>query len=74
MQQENTYALVSALFIKLLALIYFIAFASFSSRIVALAGQDGILTVVDLLELARALLVQLRLGGTAGQQHCGCHE
>ena len=52
MQQENTYELVSALFIKLLALIYFIAFASFSSQIIALAGQDGILPLVDLLEQA----------------------
>lgn len=52
MQQENTYELISALFIKLLALVYFIAFASLSSQIVALVGQDGILPVTDLLEYA----------------------
>ncbi|MGD2052473.1 MAG: lipase maturation factor family protein [Gammaproteobacteria bacterium] len=52
MQQENTYELVSALFIKLLALVYFIAFASLSSQIVALAGQDGILPLTHLLENA----------------------
>ncbi len=52
MQQENTYELISALFIKLLALVYFIAFASLSGQIVALVGQDGILPVTDLLEYA----------------------
>ncbi len=49
MQQENTYELVSALFIKLLALVYFIAFASLSGQIIALIGQDGILPVTELL-------------------------
>ena len=49
MQQENTYELVSALFIKLLAVVYFIAFASLSGQIVALAGQDGILPLTELL-------------------------
>ncbi len=52
MQQENTYELISALFIKLLALVYFIAFASLSGQIVALVGQDSILPVTDLLEYA----------------------
>ena len=52
MQQENTYELVSALFIKLLAVVYFIAFASLSGQIVALAGQDGILPLTELLEQA----------------------
>jgi hypothetical protein len=52
MQQENTYELVSALFIKLLALVYFIAFASLSGQIIALIGQDGILPVTNLLEYA----------------------
>ena len=52
MQQENTYELVSALFIKLLALVYFIAFASFSSQITALVGEQGILPVTDLLAQA----------------------
>ncbi len=54
MQQENTYELVSALFIKLLALVYFIAFASLSGQIIALAGQSGILPVTELLEHASA--------------------
>ena len=49
MQQENTYALVSALFIKLLALVYFIAFASFSGQVTGLVGANGILPVTDLL-------------------------
>ena len=52
MQQENTYELVSALFIKLLALVYFIAFASFSSQVLALVGEHGILPVTDLLDQA----------------------
>ncbi len=52
MQQENTYELVSALFIKLLALVYFVAFASLSGQIIALIGQDGILPVTELLEYA----------------------
>jgi len=52
MQQENTYELVSALFIKLLAVVYFIAFASLSGQIIALAGQDGILPFTNLLEQA----------------------
>jgi hypothetical protein len=52
LQQENTYELVAALFIKLLALVYFVAFASLSSQIVALAGQDGILPVSNLLDYA----------------------
>jgi len=52
MQQENTYQLVSALFIKLLALVYFIAFASFSSQVLALVGEHGILPVTDLLDQA----------------------
>ena len=51
-QQENTYELVAALFIKLLALVYFIAFASLSGQIVALVGQEGILPVSNLLEYA----------------------
>ena len=54
MQQENTYDLVSALFIKLLAVIYFVAFASFSSQITALVGQYGILPVTELLDNATA--------------------
>jgi hypothetical protein len=52
MQDENTYELVSALFIKLLALVYFVAFASLSGQIIALIGQDGILPVTNLLEYA----------------------
>ena len=52
LQQENTYELVAALFIKLLALVYFIAFASLSGQIVALVGQEGILPVSNLLEYA----------------------
>jgi len=52
MQQENTYELVSALFIKLLAVVYFVAFASISGQTIALIGQHGILPVMELLEYA----------------------
>ncbi len=60
MQQENTYELISALFVKLLAVVYFIAFASLSSQIVALAGQDGILPVTEMLEQATDRLGWMR--------------
>ena len=50
--QENGYVLVSALFLKLLALIYFIAFASLSGQIVGLAGADGIQPLHILFENA----------------------
>ena len=49
---ENGYVLVSALFLKLLALIYFIAFASLSGQIVGLAGADGIQPLHILFENA----------------------
>ena len=52
MQQENTYELVAALFIKLLALVYFIAFASFSGQVTGLVGENGILPFTELLEHA----------------------
>ncbi len=56
MQQESTYELVSAVFIKLLAVVYFIAFASLSGQIVALAGHDGILPITEMLQQANIQL------------------
>ena len=49
-EPDNTYIIVSALFTRLLALVYFAAFASLSGQIVALAGPDGILPLGNLLE------------------------
>jgi hypothetical protein len=43
MQDENTYEPVSAFTIKLLALVYFIVFASMPGKIIILISQDGIL-------------------------------
>ncbi|MGD2075566.1 MAG: lipase maturation factor family protein [Gammaproteobacteria bacterium] len=48
------YALISALFLRLLALIYFTAFVSTGIQIVGLAGDQGILPVADAVEEARA--------------------
>ena len=56
MQQESSYELVSAVFIKLLAVVYFIAFASLSGQIVALAGHDGILPITEMLQQANIQL------------------
>ena len=50
--QKNGYALVCALFLKLLALLYFVAFASLSGQIIGLAGADGIQPLHLLLERA----------------------
>ena len=47
---NNSYVIVAALFIRLLALVYFAAFASLSGQITALAGPDGILPLSQLLE------------------------
>lgn len=48
--------LVNWLFLRLLALIYFAAFASLALQIEGLVGADGILPVREFLDLARASL------------------
>jgi hypothetical protein len=50
--QQTEYRLISALFLRLLALIYLVAFVSIAMQIVGLVGSDGILPFVD--ELRRA--------------------
>ena len=47
---ENSYRLISALFIRLLAIIYFIAFYSLNFQITGLAGEDGILPLSPWLD------------------------
>lgn len=47
---ENSYRLVSALFLRWLAVIYFIAFYSLTDQIAGLAGSDGILPLSPWLE------------------------
>ncbi len=47
---EDNYQLASALFIKLLALVYFAAFISLSSQITGLVGVNGILPFAELLD------------------------
>lgn len=51
---NSSYVLITALFVRLLALVYFVAFASLSGQITALAGADGILPVTHLLDYASA--------------------
>jgi lipase maturation factor 1 len=52
----NRYRLVSALFLRLLAVIYFIAFSSLAPQITGLVGEQGILPLSPWLQ---ALLVDL---------------
>lgn len=49
-QGENSYHLVSALFLRLLAIIYFIAFYTLTFQITGLAGEDGILPLSPWLD------------------------
>lgn len=48
--EENSYRLVAALFLRLLAIIYFIAFYTMTFQIVGLAGSDGILPLAPWLD------------------------
>ncbi len=50
LQVEDNYQLVSGLFLKSLALIYFIAFLSLSVQITGLVGVNGILPFSELLD------------------------
>ena len=52
--QSTDYRLISGLFLRLLALIYLIAFASIGVQIVGLAGAQGILPLVDKLHYVEA--------------------
>lgn len=47
---ENSYKLVAALFLRLLAVIYFIAFYTLTFQITGLAGEDGILPLSPWLD------------------------
>ena len=49
-EAENSYKLVSALFVRLLAMIYFIAFFTLTFQITGLAGEDGILPLSPWLD------------------------
>lgn len=53
---ENSYRLVAALFLRLLAVIYFIAFFTMTFQIVGLAGGNGILPLAPWLD---RLLIEL---------------
>jgi len=50
MSDENSYQLISALFLRLLAIIYFIAFYTMTFQITGLAGEDGILPLSPWLD------------------------
>ena len=52
--QSTDYRLISGLFLRLLAVIYLIAFASIGVQIVGLAGAQGILPLVDKLHYVEA--------------------
>ncbi len=47
------YALIAALFLRLLALVYLVAFVSTGLQIIGLAGDQGILPVAEAVERAR---------------------
>ena len=47
---ENSYRLIAALFLRLLAIIYFIAFFTLTFQITGLAGEDGILPLSPWLD------------------------
>jgi hypothetical protein len=49
--QNNGYELISSLFLRLLAVMFFIAFYSLSSQIVSLVGSDGILPLHYMMEM-----------------------
>ena len=53
--EQNGYALISALFLRLLALIYLAAFISTGSQIIGIAGEQGILPVAEKIESLRSL-------------------
>ncbi|MCK5921356.1 MAG: hypothetical protein KAG66_10475, partial [Methylococcales bacterium] len=47
---DKDYTLASALFLRVLALIYFAAFSSMAVQIIGLAGSEGILPLQPLLD------------------------
>ena len=49
----DSYALVRAVFVRLLGLVYLIAFASFGVQMAGLVGSDGILPAAEFLEHVR---------------------
>ena len=50
---SDSYALVRAVFVRLLGLVYLIAFASFGVQMAGLVGSDGILPAAEFLERVR---------------------
>lgn len=56
---ENSYSVSSFIFIKLLAIVYFIAFYSLSSQIIPLIGENGILPLKEYLQNANFKLPTL---------------
>ena len=46
----DSYTLVRAVFVRLLGIVYLIAFASFGVQMVGLVGSDGILPAAEFLE------------------------
>ena len=54
--EEHTYILTRWLFLRLLGVVYFIAFASLSRQILGLIGRNGILPAAEFLEAVRAPL------------------
>lgn len=55
-EQNNGYSLASWIFLKVLAIIYCIAFVSFGVQIVGLIGSHGILPITDYLRTAHEQL------------------
>jgi len=53
--QQDSYSLISALFLRLLALIYLAAFISTGLQIIGIAGEQGILPVAEKIASLRAL-------------------
>ena len=51
----DSYALVRAVFVRLLGLVYLIAFASFGVQMAGLVGSDGILPAAEFLERVREI-------------------
>ena len=49
----NSYALVRAVYVRLLGIVYLIAFASFGVQMAGLVGSDGILPAAEFLERVR---------------------
>jgi len=58
----RTYALASWLFLRLLGIVYFVAFASLFTQIVGLVGHDGILPAAAYMDAVRAFVADQHIG------------